>query len=184
MKSTDTFLSITDTGDAPPLLTESPLLSDAIQYWRSIKNGETLPGRKDFDPVSIPQLLPYTNLVDVVLSADTHRFRHRLNGTELVERFGQDNKGRWFEDIYTSKHLAVQLQAYRTAVKEQIATLGTISMPLSSGSVMRYNRLIMPLSADGKSVDMLFIIFEFLKFDPEFINTLPLYQDAPLKAEE
>jgi hypothetical protein len=69
--------------------------------------------RSDIDPLEIPDLLPILNLVDVLPGLP--RFRHRLVGTELIERMGRDATGKFADD-----------GLYGTAAAEIAATLQRI----------------------------------------------------------
>jgi len=69
-----------------------------VEYWRSLSSDDCLPRRKQFDPVSIPQLLPHIYLVDI--HRDPLQFQLRLIGTRVVEFHGKDHTGRWLNDVF------------------------------------------------------------------------------------
>src|SRR3546814_1338569 len=68
-------------------------------YWQSIRpNDLALPGRRHFDPLDIPELLPNIWMLDV--KRDPLRFRFRLIGTEIVRFTGRDSTGQWLDEVY------------------------------------------------------------------------------------
>ncbi len=74
-------------------------LQRLLEYWTARRDTRSAPRRCDVDPLEIPGLLPILNLLDVL--RNPLRFRHRLVGTEVVERMGRDVTGRFVgEDLY------------------------------------------------------------------------------------
>ena len=57
---------------------------DLFEYWTSLHGRGGLPGRRHFDPVHIPLLLPNIFLADV---SSSNEFVFRLVGTRLDEFF-------------------------------------------------------------------------------------------------
>ncbi len=149
-------------------------------YWRSLRRGNGLPHRKNLNPSEILELLPWTNLVDVVWQDDWRRYRHRLLGTELVNYFRADVTGRWFDEVYTPAHLKQQLPAYERATIDAVPNIDSISITLSRAkrhSDLVYWRLILPMTMDGERVDLLFLLFDAVTDDPSYEDRLPLHLD-------
>lgn len=143
-------------------LLERPELVTAFRYWQSISRGHTLPQYSDLDPLDIIPVLPLVNLVDVVAQPDGgHRFRHRLVGTEIVDRFRTEHTGQWFDDLYDSAHLERQLPSYIRAVVRRKPTVGDIELREDGVRIMAYRRLIMPLADTDGAVNCLFLVFAF-----------------------
>lgn len=62
-----------------------------IDYWNSLaKQANCLPTRASFDPIAIPQLLPYIILYERL---DTDKYQVRLQGTSFVDRGISDVTG-------------------------------------------------------------------------------------------
>ena len=68
-----------------------PRLASLFEYWRLKRGDRVAASRTDLLPSEIKQFLPIMNLIDV--QQDPLRFRHRLVGTEIVERLGRDVTG-------------------------------------------------------------------------------------------
>lgn len=82
-------------------------------YWRAKRGSRPAPGRTDIDPLDLADVLPLLNLIDV-LPAPPH-FRHRVVGTEFIERLGRDITGKYVDET-----------TYGTAAGEIAATLRRI----------------------------------------------------------
>ena len=90
-----------------------PRLSCLLDYWLEKRGDRPAPLREDIEPLEIPRLLPILHLIDVV--QDPLHFRHRLVGTELVDKMSRDVTG-----------LDVDASLYGDAAPEIIETLKTI----------------------------------------------------------
>jgi hypothetical protein len=139
-----------------PFPSDSPLLRTLNAYWWSIKPAEGLPGRQHFDPLDVPRLLPWIYLFDVVPQPDGgRRYRFRLIGTGLVSTFGRDSTGSWLEELYDPEEAARATVGLERVVSARCPIEGALSLPTREKKVMRFRRLVCPLAADGRTVDML-----------------------------
>ena len=148
-------------GDEQLLRLESPLLEAAFTYWQSKKAGDLLPGRDAIDPLELPSVLPWLNLVDVIKDGNKYRFRHRLIGTGIVERFGRDSTGAWFDDIYDPEIAEQHLNHLIEVVQEKRIDIARLPMPIPEKSFIHYRRLVLPLATDGATVDMIMAVLDF-----------------------
>lgn len=83
------------------------------------------------------------------------RFRFRLVGTAIVDSFGLDTTGRYLEEVGFSDR-APSVQAHYGAVAATAEpSCHQVHFTRGSGRFLAYERLILPLASDGKSVDML-----------------------------
>ncbi|SMF14550.1 PAS domain-containing protein [Tistlia consotensis] len=90
-----------------------PRLVLLYDYWASKCDGRPAPRRQDIDPLEIPRLLPILHLIAV--EHDPLVFRHRLIGTDIVEKMGRDATGQ-----------PVGVGLYGPAAAEIVETLTTI----------------------------------------------------------
>lgn len=125
-------------------------IREIISYWRSIHPAQGLPGRQHFDPVDIPRLLPNLRLVDV--EGNPPRFKTRLMGTVLVDFFGQEHTGCYFDDLYpkfaetatyidmmdvvTSKQPNYRFGAPGLVYEKEFATVERIYLPMATDGVL------------------------------------------------
>ncbi len=130
-----------------------PELQGLYRYWYSRHDGARLPARADLDPLDIPQLLPHLMLIDV--QHEPFDLRYRLVGTALVDQMGRDTTGLRVEDGYLGDDWPRIEQDYRTAVFAARPVLTRNDIKGKQGRRLAYERLLLPLSGDGKAVDML-----------------------------
>jgi hypothetical protein len=137
-----------------------PKVRALYDLWRGLRPDGTLPGRRDFDPVVVPRLLPNIWLVDV--QAQPMRFRYRLLGTAVVFAMGRDLRGSWFDDAhpeFAGSPFAEEL----VAVANERAPRHHRGPPFVRHirDVAGLERIILPLAADGVTVDMLLCLTVF-----------------------
>ncbi|WP_282607249.1 PAS domain-containing protein [Pelagibius sp. Alg239-R121] len=139
----------------------SPLHQEAYRYWRSKFSEGLLPGRDAIDPLEVPSVLPWLNLVDVLKDGDQYRFRHRLIGTGIVGRYGRDATGSWFDDVYEPELLGEHLHDYVELVTTARPNLSQVAMPIPEKNFISYQRLALPLATDGSNIDMIMVVIDF-----------------------
>jgi hypothetical protein len=135
------------------------------RYWRAIHPAATqLPGRRHFDPVAVPQLLPWLWLVEVHRAP--LRFKYRLVGTVHVEAEGRDPTGLWLDEAHSS-FLASSAFAHFRAVAErgEISFYRGPPVYVIKKEFISIERLILPLAEDGRTVDMLLGITVLKRLD-------------------
>lgn len=129
------------------------ILRDLHSYWLAKKRHRLAPGRKDIDPAELRSLLPHLFMVDV--ENKPRRFRFRLVGTAIVSSFGLDITGRYLEEIGFSDQAPSVLAHYGAVATTAEPSCHHVHFTRGSGRYLAYERLIVPLSSDGTSVDML-----------------------------
>jgi hypothetical protein len=147
-------------GAGSPHPFESAELNEIYAYWAAKKGGRRMPSRRDLDPAEIPRLLRNLMLIDV--SRDPFRFGYRLIGTNVVDATGENRTGKCFD--------VVGFFAANPIVKQEYITVATTGEPLHSfepfyrlDTRREYDveRLLLPLSSDGATVDMILVYFHF-----------------------
>ena len=124
-------------------------------YWREKRGDRAMPARADLDPLDIPTLLPIVGLVDVLDGGA--RFRYRLIGTEIVGVAGHDPTGRFLDEVLPDSGYADYLIGlFREVARERRPLYGESDFRGQGHIEHRVRRLLMPLSRDGQSVDMIF----------------------------
>jgi hypothetical protein len=127
-------------------------------YWRGKCNRDLLPGRADIDPLAFPALLPGIYLVDVIRSESEPRlgFRFRLAGTAHLEINQMEITGLTVEEAFPVDHGTQARAAYEQVVAEGQPRLFIGARASVGGHTHRlFDRLLLPLASDGRTVDML-----------------------------
>ncbi|MFC3228825.1 PAS domain-containing protein [Marinibaculum pumilum] len=141
-----------------------PRLVRAFDYWDRIRGDRRMPSRRDIQPKDIKALLPHVFLVDVLRHPP--RFRIRLAGTEVNNRFGTDLTGRFLDELDLGSRQQAILAAYAATVDAGEPSLDSEEYLRRDGRPLRYRRLLCPLSSDGRTVDMLFGVLAGLPSAP------------------
>lgn len=137
---------------------------ELFAYWRNKATETRLPGRADIDPVEIPRHLPRLALIDVVREGGALAFRYRLAGTDIVDKAGRDPTGKTFGQLYTGEYLAQAHATYLEIVHHGQPVMSQRVFPADPNRrFVTYDRLILPLAADGQTVDMLMLHVVFRK---------------------
>jgi hypothetical protein len=128
-------------------------LTTLYRYWQSKQGGRLMPARADIDPTEIPSLLPILLLIDVVASVS---YRYRLVGTEIVNSAGQDITGKLYDEVLPDDAYKSYLLGLLNEVVETRQPLYAEGAFMAEKRVERLvRRLVLPLSADGTTVDMI-----------------------------
>jgi hypothetical protein len=139
---------------------DSAELNAIYDYWLAKRGRRRMPSRQDIDPIKIPKLLPNLMLIDV--SYEPIKFRYRLVGTRVVDATGENRAGKDFDTVDFIKS--------NPTVMEQYIAIVTTGEPLHSlepfhrrdtGQPYEVDRLLLPLSSDGVTVDMILVYFRF-----------------------
>ncbi len=137
-----------------------PTNQAAFAYWDEIRAGRLMPSRAELNPADIRSILPCVFLLDV--ASDPLDFRYRLIGTKMASHLNRDLTGSWMSEL---PH-----QRPPSRIWSACARVVETREPLSSDTpyVGKHHEfkqtedLIMPLSADGATVNMLFVTADFL----------------------
>ena len=123
-------------------------------YWKSQRGDRPWMLRADLQPEDIPRLLPIMLLIEAI--GEPRRFRYRLIGTELVDFAGRDSTGRLIDrELYgdaADRMLSSMLRVLDGARPH--LTLGNAYW-MAGRAWRRTATLLMPLSSDGSSANML-----------------------------
>lgn len=138
-----------------------PVMRDGLAYWRGLAPGPgLLPGRRHIDPAGMPALLPHTWLMEVhppPAGLDIPRFRFRLVGTHVDLGFGDGKTGRWLDEIEPSFNTDRMMQAAYVACARDGTPSHRRGAPRFrfNRNAIELERLLLPLAADGRQIDML-----------------------------
>ena len=145
-------------------VTSRSLLQSAYDYWNQKRGDRPMPARRDLDPVDIPRLLPFIILVDV-LSCDPLDLRYRLIGTAVRDRIRIDLTHQRLQDIPGQGAGSVVWET-RARCVETCAPVYDEQTPYVGPSeyVRRVRQVHLPLSSDGRKVDMILTVVDFEEF--------------------
>lgn len=142
-----------------PSQLSSARLKEAFAYWDSKRAGRTMPSRRDIDPAEIVKLLPYVMLIDVI--TDPLDFRYRLMGTELSAISHHDYTGKRFSEVEGKGSASTVWQNCEQVVRSKAPYSRTPPYIGPERHVQHREDLLLPLSADGVTVNMIFLVVSF-----------------------
>lgn len=135
------------TGSA--LIIDDARLRQLYEYWLAKKGDRTAPSRADILPEEIRSVLPWVFIMERV---DT-RLRFRLVGEAYREIYGAKLMGMFLDEIDLDHIAAAYIGEYaRAEVEGPVARQWKFTK--NDGRYLEYERVLLPLSSDGKKVDM------------------------------
>lgn len=111
-----------------------------------------MPSRSDFDPIDIPEVLPHLSLMEVV-HGEPMRFRVRLMGTALVERYGE-HTGQYMDEVGFGDAYEDVAYSYKACARMGQPQFSETEYWTDMRRYFRVSRLVLPLSEDDRTVNM------------------------------
>ena len=132
------------------LVINQPELRRLYDYWREKKGERAAPRRADIAPEEIVEILPFVFLVEI----EGERLRFRLVGSAVTEEYGGRLSGMYIDEVDFNHATAQLVDEYRRAAHDIVPIASRWNYEKNNGRQLTYERIILPLSADGKSVNM------------------------------
>ncbi|MBV8538926.1 MAG: PAS domain-containing protein [Alphaproteobacteria bacterium] len=131
-------------------------IESALAYWQRLRGPRRMPSRKDFDPLDIPDILPYVMLIDVL--REPLDFRFRLLGSGHDQIVACNYKGMRFSELAHLRRGNSLWDEYERVAVEGVPLRSLVRYIGTDPSIRRIEHCLMPLSSDGELVDMIFVI--------------------------
>jgi len=119
-----------------------------------------MPARADIDPMEIIPILPYVILLDVL--RDPLDFRYRLIGTVTDEHMVEPYTGRRFSELPHQRAPSRIWSCCERVVHHKQPLRGDIPYVGPKSDFIAIENIMMPLAADGETVDMIFTVVEYI----------------------
>jgi hypothetical protein len=145
---------------SPTVNPRHEVLRQLAAYWQAKKGERLAPARVDLDPIEIPALMPHLMLLDV--EPDTRRVRFRLMGTAITNGLGRDLTGRYLDELPLNKIQRAMHAEYQRVAQSAAPACSTWEYTREDGRHVRLERIVLPLSTDGATIDMMLggIVFD------------------------
>jgi hypothetical protein len=152
-----------------------PDLALALDYWSTKRGSRLAPSRSDIDPTEITAILPRILLADVTREAGGEiAFRYRLSGTGIGQVHGLELTGKSPLDLPPPQYGRLIESHYRQAVEQRRPLVHLIALQTDK-KARSYARIVLPLSDDGETVNMLMIVdSETQNSLHEFLETIEM----------
>ncbi|MBL8672385.1 MAG: PAS domain-containing protein [Alphaproteobacteria bacterium] len=142
----------------------SPRVAAIHAYWDRKRDARPMPARSQIDPTELKPFLPGITLVDVGASAED--MRYRLMGTANVASRGYDPTGQPVAERLFGRSKADILENYRRVVTSKQPLYDGDMQRTASGFSRESGTIYLPLSTNGKQVDMILIYVDYADAEP------------------
>lgn len=148
-------------------LMDDPDFSRIFDHWLSIRNGGSVPLRRDLDPSAIGPALPFVWLYDYLEEDGTYRCR--LAGDHIREAFKHRMSGMLVDEIYTPD-VAKIVRGYWDQIRNGPAVVFGVSKSpgRQSGGYLKSKRLMLPLAGDDGTIRQVFGITRYDFDSPDY----------------
>ena len=147
-------------GTSETIALRSPINQASLAYWDQQRGPRTMPRRKDIDPAGMVPVLPYVFLLDV--QREPLDFRYRLIGTVMDQHMSEPYTGRWMSSIAHQKPPSIIWQSCALVVETRCPYSSETPYVGKYKDFKHTEDIIMPLSDDGGTVNMLLVTAAFI----------------------
>jgi hypothetical protein len=153
-----------------------------VAYWRGKAAGRSMPARKDIDPAELTPFLSRLGIVEVV--PDARRFIYRLVGTEDAALRGHDPTGKSVMEGFFGPDAEFSVAHYEYAARYREPYCFTGPFQASDGVAENEDIVFLPLSEDGKTVNMILFLYHSYKFNPRVEHSSVLLRYTQSKRDD
>lgn len=139
-----------------PARLRSPKIHQVAEAWEGMRpSPDWLPGRQHFDPSAVGRLLPQVMTLDLLRAdGELRAIRYRLIGSMIRDAYGEDTTGKLVEIF--PRHFRLAAESCKPVWR-----FGPPAQTILKGRVTAIENLILPLAADGRTVDVLVLLSVF-----------------------
>ncbi len=121
------------------------------RHWLAARGGHAMPSRTAIDPAAIVNVLPYIYVYD--FRSDSGRFFNRFAGEHIYNTSGVRGGRRFLDELFTLP-VSETIRGWfmRVVGIPSVAHMG-VAVKYASGDEIPGERLILPLSSDGRTAD-------------------------------
>jgi hypothetical protein len=141
-----------------------PQLQQLYDFWERKRAGRRWPKRSDVDPLELKFALGNIDLVEIAY--DPIVFLFRISGSNIDRDEGFNMQGKTLDDYPLPQHREAVRKTYMRALEKGEPDYEEIER-LDEGKLVRYGRLILPLSEAGDRVDMFLMGRYEVEAEPE-----------------
>lgn len=134
-----------------PTVIHDQRLLGLFQLWRARLNGRRMPASSEIDRADLTRWADNLMLIDV--PGDIADFRIRWLGSNLAAMFGTPRAGTGIEAMTSVGERSSVLPQYRIVIDTGVPAYYATEVELSQRGVVAQQKLILPLSSNGKKVD-------------------------------
>jgi hypothetical protein len=137
----------------------TPRIRAVYEYWNGKRGDRAMPARRDLDPFELRGFLPGIILVDV--GDDPLEMTYRLVGTDEVRARGNDPTGKKVRAHVFGENAEDAFTTYLLAATKAVPVYDREAQDCLNPWLRLAGSLVLPLSDDGKRVNMLFTFVDY-----------------------
>ena len=134
-----------------------PSLRELYLYWLDKKGSRIAPPRSEIQPRQMRWMLGKLALIEVI--GVPARFRFQLFGTDLTHAYGQDLTGKFLDEVDLDLIGPTISSQAEKVLRECRVHVGRDRFTRKNGRHVEYERIALPLSSDGRTVNMVLVGF-------------------------
>jgi len=138
-------------------------ISELLDYWIEKRGARIAPTRAEMEPLDFPKL--WADIIIYKVHHDPLDYEVTRFGTELATVWGKDYTGCFFDEIFFGSTKDLVRTSFDEAVRSGIATIEVLDARWVDKKYVKYKRLMLPLSEDGKTIDRLFLCVQLTAKD-------------------
>jgi hypothetical protein len=140
-----------------------------INFWKRSLGAQSVPLWQTVEAEDLTRISGNLSFLDVDSGGYSERYRIRFNGPTIARVYGKtDCRGKYLDEIIPPAHYEQAQKPYRQTVRTGCLVYTIHDVTDSGGRVVHYERLLLPFSSDGQSVDRILASFEFVCIDGAF----------------
>jgi hypothetical protein len=132
---------------------KTPMLRQLYQDWDVRRRGREMPARADFDPLDLKYCIGKLSLVDV--ARDPLRFHFRIHASNVAQGMGFDLTGKSLDAMPDAEYRRLVTDHYVEVLETRLPVAKYRNRLMTDRHIWHCEVLVLPLSADGKTIDML-----------------------------
>jgi hypothetical protein len=146
---------------------DDPDLAALYAYWVRQRGSRKMPSRGDIRPKAIVSLLPQLFLVDIFQPL---RFRFRLVGSTICQRWHDDFTGKWLDELAFDGELETILEQFGSVSRTGMPRADIEEFVNEDDRYLHYYRLLLPLSEGESAPNMIIGIQKAIGIDGYKVN--------------
>jgi len=132
---------------------KTPMLRQLYEDWDERRRGREMPARADFDPLDLKYCIGNLSLIDV--AGDPPRFRFRIHASTVAGVMGFDLTGKNLDAMPDMEYRRMVADHYNEVLAVRGPVAKCRNRQMTDQHIWNCEVLVLPLSADGKTIDML-----------------------------
>jgi len=152
-----------------------------LNFWNRHIGADRVPQWQAVEAENLTRISDNLSFLEVTSATDPVRFVIRFHGATLARVYGSgDVRGRFLDEVVKTANCPTGLKPYYRAVETGRPVYTIHDFKDREGRVVHSERLLLPFSRDGNSIDRLLAAFEFISPDGAFDNReLLMVQTGP-----